>query len=179
MKMNIRFKYMLSALWDLICGIGGFLLHVGVPAAATFAFLTLMAYIPWWTSILIAAVVILVMYLWIHADIKYKEDFDTSRRVIYDKYEEITRIWYNMASEGKSARTIYGLLTPMIDEFDTLLEYHKKLYGEDEIYKSYCERVDTFVKAMEDNERAELQKQEKLAAQLKDISGNAMEDIII
>lgn len=172
MKASMRIKYMLTALWDLICGIGGFIFKVGVPTVAVLFFIYMFNYLPWWVCVLIALGAFLAIYLWIRADIQYKEDHETSCSVLHDKYYEITRIWFNMMNEGKSCRTIYGLMTAMIDEYDMLLEYHKKLYGEDDTYKVYCDRVDKFIKSCEENEKNELARQETLAKEMKELGGN-------
>lgn len=172
MKMSMRLKYMCAALWDLICGIFRFLCKVGLPVAAGFGFIYLFNYLPWWVCTLVALGAFLGIYLWIRADIQYKEDYETSKSVLHDKYYEITDIWMTMSNEGKSCRTIYGLMTHMIDDYDALLEYHKKLYGEDDTYKLYVDRVDKFIKCCQENEQAEKERQEKRAAAYKEIRGN-------
>lgn len=172
MKMTMRLKYMWTTFVDLVCAIGHFLFMVGVPVVATIGFITLMSYIPWWASALISATIVLIIYLWIRADFQYAEDYEVSKMTLHDKYYEITKIWINMTNEGKSCRTVYGLMTALIDEYDTLLEYHKKLYGEDETYNLYCDRVDKFIKCCQENEEAEKKRQEERAAQLKEMCGN-------
>lgn len=160
MKLSMRIKYMLFAMWDLIKTLFGFICKVGLPVVAVIGFIYLFNYLPWWVCVLIALSIFLGIYLWVRADIQYKEDYEVSKMTLHDKYYEITDIWLTMTNEGKSCRTIYSLMTHMIDDYDTLLEYHKKLYGEDDTYNIYIDRVDKFIKCCEENEKAEKKRQE-------------------
>lgn len=172
MKFSMRLRYMGSAFVDVVRTIGKFLLRIGVPVVAVIGFIALLNYIPWWGALLVACGMFLFMYLWIRADIQYKEDHETSKTVLHDKYYEITNIWHKMMSEGKSCQTIYGLMTHMIYEYDMLLEYHKKLYGEDDTYKLYVNRVTKYIKACEEDEKNRQKRQEERAADLKAMGGN-------
>lgn len=172
MKMSVRLKYMLFALWDLIRTLFGFICKVGLPVGAVIGFIYLFNYFPWWVCMLFALGVFLVIYLWTRADTQYREDHEVSKMTLNDKYHEITDIWRAMEKEGKSCRTIYSLMTHMIDDYDALLEYHKRLYGEDDTYNLYVNLVDEFIKCREDNEKAEKERQEKRAAMLKEMGGN-------
>lgn len=167
MKMSVRLKYMSFALLDLIRTLLGFICKVSLPVGAVIGFICLLIYFPWWVCTLFALGVFLVIDLWARADIKYSEDHEVSKMTLNDKYYEITDIWFTMAKEGKSCQTIYSLMAHMIDDYNALLEYHKRLYGEDNVYNLYVNRVDEFIKRREDNEKAEKERQEKRAAAYK------------
>lgn len=149
MKMSIRLKYMWEGFIDVICTIGGFLLRVGLPVVAALAYLYVMSMFPWWVVILVSLVIILGIYLWKRAEIKYKEDYETSKSVLYDKYHDFTDRWFAKERGGQPYNIIYTQMTPLADEFETLVEHHKKLYGEDDTYKLYCDRIDKFIQGRE------------------------------
>lgn len=172
MKLSMRLKYMGAEFIELLVVIGSFLLKVGIPVVAVLGLIAIMCHFPWWVSVIVIGGAALLIYLWFAANVRYKKDYETSKDVLSDKYQEITRIWFNMMNEGKSCRTVYGLMTPLIDEYDGLLEYHKKLYGEDDVYKLYVDRVDTFIECCENDEKAKQKEQEERAAALKAMGGN-------
>jgi hypothetical protein len=153
MKMSMRLKYMGKSFVDMITAIGGFLIKVGMPVVITIGLIALMNFIPWWASALITATVILAVYMWIHAETQYKEDYEVSRGLLYDKYNDFTDRWIAKVNGGQSFRAIYLQMTPLIDEYDTLLACHKNLYGEDDIYKLYSDRIDRFIKCQEESEK--------------------------
>ena len=149
MKLSMRLKYMWAALIDVICTIGGFLLKVGVPVVVAVAYIYIWGILPWWIVVPASLVIILGVYLWVRADIQYKEDYKISKDVIYDKYHNFTDRWMAMERGGQPYNVIYTKMTPLMDEFEALVEYHKKLYGEDDTYKLYCDRIDKFIKCQE------------------------------
>lgn len=153
MKMSMCLKYIGKGFIDLVVSIGSFLIRVGVPVVITIGIITLMNYISWWASALITATVVLTVYLWIHAETQYKEDYEVSRRLLCDKYHDFADRWIAKVNGGQSYRAIYFQMTPLIDEYDALLAYHKKLYGEDDVYKLYSSRIDTFIKCQEESEK--------------------------
>ena len=97
--------------------------------------------------------VVLTVYLWIHAETQYKEDYEVSKGLLYDKYHDFTDRWIAKVTGDQSFRAIYLQMTPVIDEYDTLLACHKNLYGEDDIYKLYSGRIDRFIQCQEESEK--------------------------
>ena len=146
MKMSMRLKYMGKGFVDIVTTIGGFLIKVGVPVVITIGLIILMNCISWWASALITVTVVLAVYLWIHAETQYKEDYEVSKGLLYDKYHDFTDRWIAKVNGGQSHRAIYSQMVLLIDEYDSLLDYHKKLYGEDDIYKLYSGSIDKFIK---------------------------------
>lgn len=167
MKMSIRLRYMGSIFVDMIAVIGKLAAKVGLLVAACIGLLALLNYTPLWFSVTAVLGTIAIIYVWIMAGKKFQEDREISEDLLSDKYYEITKIWNIMSLDGKSYRTIYGLMTGMLDDYDALLEQHKEFYGEDEIYKHYRNSIDQFIKCCEEAEKIEQQRQELRAAELK------------
>lgn len=167
MKMSIRLKYMGSIFVDMIAAIGKLTAKVGLLVVACIGLLALLNYTPLWFSITAILSTVAIIYVWIMAEKKFQKDRDISEDLLGDKYYEITRIWSAMSLDGKSYRTIYGLMTGMLDDYDALLEQHKEFYGEDEIYGHYRNSIDQFIKRCEDAEKIEQQRQEQRAAELR------------
>ena len=153
MKLSIRLSYMWEAFIDVIRAIGSLLLKVGIPVIAILAYIYIMNVLPWWVIILISLVIILSVYLWIRAENQYKKDYETSKEVLYDSYHNFTDRWIAMERSGQSYNVIFTKMIPLMDEFEALVEYHKELYGEDDIYKLYYDRIDRFTKYQEEAEK--------------------------
>lgn len=167
MKMSIRLKYMGYIFVDMIAVIGKLTAKVGLLVAAFIGLLVLLNYTPLWFSITAILSTVAIVYVWIMAGKKFQKDREISEDLLSDKYYEITKIWNTMSLDGKSYRTIYGLMAGMLDDYDALLEQHKEFYGEDEIYKHYRNGIDHFIKRCEDAEKVEQQWQERRADELK------------
>lgn len=167
MKMSIRLKYMGYIFVDMIAVIGKLTAKVGLLVAAFIGLLVLLNYTPLWFSITAILSTVAIVYVWIMAGKKFQKDREISEDLLSDKYYEITKIWNTMSLDGKSYRTIYGLMAGMLDDYDALLEQHKEFYGEDEIYKHYRNGIDQFIKRCEDAEKVEQQWQERRADELR------------
>jgi hypothetical protein len=168
MKMSIRLKYMGYVFVDMIAAIGKLTAKVGLPVAACIGLLALLNYTPLWFSITTILGTVAIVYVWIMAGKKFQKDREISEDLLDDKYYEITRTWSAMSLDGKSYRTIYGLMTSILDDYDALLEQHKEFYGEDVTYKHYRNSIDQFIKRCEDAEKVEQQRQEQRAAELRE-----------
>jgi hypothetical protein len=166
MKMSIRLRYMGSVFVDMIAVIGKLAAKVGLLVAVFIGFLALLNYTPLWFSITAILSIVAIVYVWIMAGKKFQKDREISEDLLGEKYYEITRIWSTMSADGKSYRTIYGLMTGMLDDYDALLEQHKEFYGEDETYGLYRNGIDQFIKRCEDAEKVEQEWQERRAAEL-------------
>jgi hypothetical protein len=167
MKMSIRLRYMGSVFVDMITVIGKLAAKVGLLVTVFIGFLALLNYTPLWFSITATIGIVAIVYVWIMAEKKFQKDREISEDLLGEKYYEITRIWNAMSLDGKSYRTIYGLMTGMLDDYDALLEQHKEFYDKDEIYEHYRNSIDQFIKCCEEAEKIEQQQQEQRAAELR------------
>ena len=167
MKMSIRLKYMGYIFVDMIAVIGKLAAKVGLLVAAFIGLLVLLNYTPLWFSITAILSTVAIVYVWIMAGKKFQKDREISEDLLSDKYYEITKIWNTMSLDGKSYRTIYGLMTSILDDYDALLEQHKEFYGEDITYEHYRNSIDQFIKRCEDAEKVEQQWQERRADELR------------
>lgn len=168
MKMSIRLRYMGSIFVDMIAVIGKLAAKVGLLVVAGISLFALLNYTPIWFSITAILSTVAIVYVWIMAGKKFQEDREISEDLLSDKYYEITRTWNAMSLDGKSYRTIYGLMTSILDDYDALLEQHKEFYGEDVTYKHYRNSIDQFIKCCEEAEKIEQRRQELRAAELKE-----------
>lgn len=167
MKMSIRLRYMGSIFVDMVAAIGKFAVKAGLLVVAGISLFALLNYTPIWFSITAILSTVAIVYVWIMAGKKFQKDREISEDLLDDKYYEITRTWNAMSLDGKSYRTIYGLMTSILDDYDALLEQHKEFYGEDVTYEHYRNSIDQFIKRCEDAEKVEQQWQERRADELR------------
>lgn len=172
MKASMRIKYMWEALIDMLIGIGKFLFQIGIPIAITIGVITVITFLPRWVSVIICGSLGLGIYLWYRAEKQYKEDAQTSRDIIREKYEMISTLLERFRLEGKTVRESYSLLTAMIDTYDEFIEIHKQKFGEDNTVRCYEYRVDELFKHAEASEKEAQERQEQRAKMLKEMGGN-------
>lgn len=152
MKLSIRLKYMWAAFIDVIATLFGFICKLAIPGVAVGGIVLTFNLFPWWISALICLTVALVIYLYIQAERNYKEDYETSKNVLHDKYYDFTESWFAKERGGQTYSAIYVQMTPFLDEFEALLEHHKKLYGEEDNYcKHYTEAMEHFMQIVEEH----------------------------
>lgn len=171
MNFKKRLEYMGAAFIGLLEDLWRIFYKIILPIGMGIGLFIFTIFIGWW-GLLVWGVVGLGLYLWYRAEYQYKEDAQTSREIIREKYEMIETLLQRFMLEGKTVREAYSLLTTMIDTYDDFVEYHKDKFGVDNTVRVYEHRVDELIKRAEDAEKAAKRQQEERAAMLKEVGGN-------
>lgn len=154
MTLSIRLKLMGEELRDILSGIFGFLFKF-VPVLITGIFLILApSWFGWWT-LGIYVIIGMIVYLWRLAGKRYEEQREISNDCLHDAYYKIIREWFELRDQDKKWREICILLTPKFEKFEVLLEHHKQMYGEDDIYYMWQGSIETFCQSQKEKEMNE------------------------